>query len=63
MFLLVVITPEKNHSKEIEIIISLFESGLNILHVRKPTFSENELRTYLQEIPKKFYKKIVIHSL
>lgn len=62
MFLLVVITPEKNHSKEIEIITSLFECGLKLLHVRKPNFTEDELRTYLQKTPKNFYKKIVIHS-
>ncbi len=62
MFLLVVITPEKNHSKEIEIITSLFECGLKILHVRKPDFTEDQLRFYLQEIPNNFYKKIVIHS-
>ena len=62
MFSLVVITPEKNHPKEIEIIISLFEDGLQLLHVRKPTFTEEELRNYLQEISKRFHKKIVIHS-
>jgi len=62
MFLLLVITPEKDHPKEIEIITSLFENGLKTLHVRKPDFTEDELRAYLQEIPKKFYKKIVIHS-
>jgi len=62
MFSLIVITPEKNHQKEIEIIAYLFECGLKILHVRKPTFTEDELRNYIEEIPKKFYKKIVIHS-
>ncbi len=62
MFLLLVITPEKNCPKEIELITSLFESGLKILHVRKPTFTEDELRNYLQEIPNKFRKKIIIHS-
>ena len=62
MFTLLVITPEINHPKEIEIITSLFKDGLRILHIRKPTFTEADLRKYLEGIPKKLYKKIVIHS-
>lgn len=61
-FKLIIITPEKNHIKEFELIASLFESGLQLLHIRKPKASENELRNYLEQIPKKFYKKIIIHS-
>jgi thiamine-phosphate pyrophosphorylase len=62
MFSLLVITPETNRPQEIKIIISLFNCGLKILHVRKPTFTEDELRNYLKEIPKQFYNKIIIHS-
>jgi thiamine-phosphate pyrophosphorylase len=62
MFTLIVITPEINHPGEIEIIASLFECGLETLHVRKPSFTENELRNYIQNIPTKFQKRIVIHS-
>lgn len=61
-FKLIVITPAKNHLKEFEQITALFENGLHLLHIRKPQTTENELRDYLQQIPKKFYKKIVIHS-
>src|SRR6185312_9640022 len=61
-FKLIVITPEKDHPKEFELITLLFESGLQTLHLRKPQATENELRNYLKQIPKKFYKKIVIHS-
>jgi thiamine-phosphate pyrophosphorylase len=61
-FKLIVITPEENHPNEIKLITLLFEGGLQLLHVRKPGVSENELRGYLGQIPKKFYKKIVIHS-
>jgi thiamine-phosphate pyrophosphorylase len=61
-FKLIVITPEKNHPKEFELITSLFENGLQALHVRKPQASENKLRDYLKKIPKKFYKRLVIHS-
>ena len=62
MFNLVVITPETNHLKEIEIITFLFESGLELLHIRKPSYTEEELREYILSIPRKFHKKIVIHS-
>jgi thiamine-phosphate pyrophosphorylase len=61
-FKLIVITPEENHLKEVPLIILLFESGLQLLHVRKPKATESELRGYLEQIPKKFHKKIVIHS-
>jgi|SRR6185437_183975 len=61
-FKLIVITPEKNHPKEFELITALFENGLQLLHLRKPQATENELRNYLKLIPKKFYRKIVIHS-
>ena len=61
-FKLIIITPEKNHSSEFGLIATLFENGLQLLHLRKPQATENELRDYLKQIPKKFYKKIVIHS-
>jgi len=61
-FKIIVITPEKKQPKEFELITSLFESGLQILHIRKTKATEGELRDYLEQIPTKFYKKIVIHS-
>jgi thiamine-phosphate pyrophosphorylase len=61
-FELIVITLEQNHPKEIETITSLFELGLQRLHVRKPNANTEELREYIQCIPKHFHKIIVIHS-
>jgi thiamine-phosphate pyrophosphorylase len=61
-FSLIVITPEKKHPKEIEIICMLFKNGLSTLHVRKPGLAKDELKTYLQEIPKQFHKRVVIHA-
>lgn len=61
-FELVVITPEKDFSKETEVICHLFKAGLKTLHVRKPNASLNELRGYIKNIPKTFHKRIVIHS-
>ncbi len=61
-FILIVITPEVSLNNEAEIITSLFESGLQILHVRKPNYSIEEYRHLLSEIPQKFHPNIVIHN-
>ncbi|MBS1646267.1 MAG: thiamine phosphate synthase [Bacteroidetes bacterium] len=61
-FKIILITPELFLEHEIEILISLFQNGLQHLHVRKPQASKSELKAYLQQIPKKYHKKIVIHT-
>lgn len=44
------------------IIKQLFDEGLEIFHVRKKEFSENEMRTFIEQIPKKYLRNIVLHS-
>lgn len=44
------------------IIEQLFDEGLEIFHVRKKNFSENELRIFIEQIPEKYFSKIVLHS-
>ena len=61
-FFCIVITPEEEYTNEIEMVYKLFKSGLKLLHVRKPGFTEVTLKNYLKAIPKQFHKKIVIHS-
>ena len=61
-FKLIVITSEKDFSKETVVISKLFEFGIKILHLRKPNANIDELRRYIQHIPKQFHKRIVIHS-
>ncbi len=61
-FEIIVITPETDFLKETKVICRLFEVGLKTLHLRKSNASLNELRNYIQHIPKQFHKKIVIHS-
>ena len=48
--------------KEIEAINALFNAGLEILHVRKPAFSQEALTDFLENIDGKFHKRIVPHS-
>ena len=40
----------------------MFEQGLPTYHVRKKHFSTRELKRYLEEIPKKYHNRIVIHT-
>lgn len=61
-FKLIVISAPMQVSTELSHISALFKEGLKILHVRKPGFSISELRNYIQGIPKKYHKRLVIHS-
>ena len=49
-------------SQEIEVINSLFENGLETLHLRKKKFSEKEMTNFIDAIPQKYWNRIVIHS-
>lgn len=44
------------------IIKQLFDEGLEVFHVRKKEFSENEMRTFIEQIPEKYFNRIVLHS-
>lgn len=47
---------------EISIIHSLFENGLELLHVRKPDYSETEMISFLTAIAIDFRNQLVLHS-
>lgn len=59
---MIVITNPFSIENEFQIINQLFEEGLALLHVRKPTYSENEMRSFLSNIDDKFYSKLVLHE-
>lgn len=59
---LIVITPSDNIPNEQAIVTKLFENGLTTLHLRKPKQSTLDVMNYLNEIPKNFHNRIVIHS-
>lgn len=61
-FKLLIITSETGIPKETESIIQLFEEGLELLHIRKPSYPLEEIRSLIESIPSKFHSKIVIHS-
>ncbi|TDE31877.1 thiamine phosphate synthase [Flavobacterium ranwuense] len=47
---------------EINDIHSLFAEGLMLFHVRKPDFSEAEMKAFLSEIGLEFRSQLVLHS-
>lgn len=52
-------TPYKN---EIKLIHSLFTEGLLLFHIRKPLFSEDEMKTYLFEIGSEYNNRLILHQ-
>ena len=52
-------TPVKD---EYEIIRQIFSKDLDIFHLRKKEYPEDELRAFIENIPEKYRGRIVLHS-
>jgi len=59
---LIVISSPAPVPNEHSIINSLFEEGLEIFHIHKPTFSKEETEKFIRQIPAKYHNKIFLHS-
>ncbi len=59
---LILLTPPENHPEELEIIISCFRHGLELLHLRKPHFTNTDYQTYVEQIPAIWHQRIVLHG-
>lgn len=59
---MIVITSETLVHKEVDIIIELFKEGLDVLHVRKPGISQDQLDAYLQGIDEMYRSQICLHQ-
>ena len=59
---LVVITRGVFFDGESEVLNSLFEAGLEGLHLRKPEASDEEMRGLLKNIHPEFRRRIIIHG-
>ena len=57
-----VMTSIDKFRSEIYIVVKLFENGLETLHLKKPKFSKSQYKDYINQIPKKFHSKIIIHK-
>jgi thiamine-phosphate pyrophosphorylase len=58
----IVITSEKFLEKEEQALNMLFESGLEILHLRKPGSEKTEFEDLLRKISEQYHSRIVIHD-
>lgn len=47
---------------EHEIINRLFDEGLELFHLYKPSFSKEETENFIQQIPAEYRNRIVLHS-
>ena len=59
---MIVISNPTAIANEIPIIHSLFEEGLELLHVRKPEYSAEEMKKFVTAIGLEFRNKLVLHS-
>ncbi len=58
---LIVLSPDKFESNEINNLLLMFEQGLELFHLRKPVSGIDEYEDYLNKIPSEFLNRIVIH--
>lgn len=59
---MIVITNPIPITNEIKTIHSLFESGLELLHVRKPDYSEEVMKAFLSKIELRYHSNLVLHQ-
>jgi len=59
---LIVITSAEHLDREADKINALFDAGMEILHIRKPDFAENQYIDLIEAIKKKYHAQIKIHA-
>lgn len=60
--MILVITPETIVPNESEIINEMFHDRLDLLHIRKPWISREEMIGFIKSIDASFYGQLVLHS-
>ncbi len=58
----IVITPETEELNETEKVVWLLENGAERVHLRKPTWDDRQLKTWLEKIPSSVLDRITIHN-
>jgi len=58
----IVISNPTNIPDEHNLLCSMFDMGLTLFHLRKPNFSYQELKDYIQLIPEQHKDKVVLHA-
>lgn len=59
---MIVISNPTAVANEIKLIHSLFEGGMDLFHVRKPNFSEEEMKAFVAAIGLEFRNRLVLHN-
>ena len=59
---LIVITTPQFFEGEAAAVTSLFQNGLEILHLRKPGASAEEMEYFLRQLPMEYMPRIVTHE-
>lgn len=59
---IIVVTYPDFFPNEADAIVSLFEAGLSILHLRKPDAAKEEYEHLLQRIPSEYHNRIQLHE-
>jgi len=62
MFKLIVFTWHKKMPNEIVALVELLRQGVELLHIRKPSFSYEEMKNMIEAIPAEYHKRIVLHD-
>lgn len=60
--MIVGITKEEFFSNEAYQIITWLENGIDIIHIRKPNASENEVRNLFEVIPIEYHSRLTLHQ-
>lgn len=61
-FLLIGITLPDKRENEADSIVRLLDDGFDFIHIRKPVFTEVEMRIFIESLPPETYPYIKIHS-
>ena len=60
--MLVVISSPTAVADEAIIINALFDEGLEVLHLRKPDYGKDEIRSLMEKIKPQYYNRIALHQ-
>jgi thiamine-phosphate pyrophosphorylase len=58
---MIVISNPETLKNEIKIVHTLFEEGLELFHIRKPYYSENQISAYIAQIGNEYRSRLVLH--
>jgi thiamine-phosphate pyrophosphorylase len=59
---MIVITDPELVENEINVINALFNNGLDVLHLRKPDYTKEQMADFISEIDSRFHSQIMIHD-